>query len=390
MGHCPASAGRPRFDIADIVRQHRAELEVEHWLSVTERRVLTAIERCRTAALGGHVEVCRSCGHEQPAYNSCRNRHCPKCQCLAQEKWIVARSERVLPVRHFHVVFTVPSEVRALCRRAPRALFEALFHSASETLLQLGQERLGATLGVTMVLHTWTRDLRFHPHVHAIVTAGGMAATGEWHPTKNFLFHVDVMGKLLRGKMLDQLRRLHRAGLLHPTRELGDPQAFDRLMARLAKVRWVTYAKRPFRRIEHVLAYLGRYTHRVAISNGRLVEVTASRVSFRTKDGKTHTVTPVEFLRRFLQHVLPAGFHKIRHYGLYAGSSGRELERARARLESLGAPAPITRSPRATWQELLRELTGRDVERCRRCGGPIERIALEPHPARGPPAQEAA
>ena len=390
MGHCPASAERPRFDIADIVLQHRAELEVEHGLSVTDRRVLTAIERCRTAALGGHLEVCRSCGHEQPAYNSCRNRHCPKCQCLAQERWIAARSERLLPVRHFHVVFTVPSELRALCRRAPRALFEALFRSASETLLQLGQERLGAALGVTMVLHTWTRDLRFHPHVHAIVTAGGMAATGEWHPTKNFLFHVEVMGKLLRGKMLDQLRRLQRAGQLHPTGELEDPQAFDQLMARLAKVRWVTYAKRPFRRIEHVLAYLGRYTHRVAISNGRLLEVSASSVSFRTKEGKTHTVTPVEFLRRFLQHVLPAGFHKIRHYGLYAGSAGRELERARARLESLGAPARIARPPRPTWQELLRELTGRDVERCQRCGGPLERIALEPHHARGPPAQEAA
>jgi hypothetical protein len=390
VGHCPASAGRPRFDIADIVRQHRAELEADHWLSVTERRVLTAIERCRTAALGGHVEVCRSCGHEQPAYNSCRNRHCPKCQCLAQERWIAARSERLLPVRHFHVVFTVPSELRALCRRAPRALFDALFHSASETLLQLGQERLGAALGVTMVLHTWTRDLRFHPHVHAIVTAGGMEATGAWHPTKNFLFHVEVMGKLLRGKMLDQLRCLQRAGLLHPTRELEDPQAFDQLMARLAKVRWVTYAKHPFRRIEHVLAYLGRYTHRVAISNGRLLEVTTSSVRFRTKEGKTHTVTPVEFLRRFLRHVLPARFHKIRHYGLYAGSSGGELERARARLESLGAPAPVTRLPCPTWQQLLRELTGRDVEQCRRCGGPIERIALDPHPARGPPAQEAA
>jgi hypothetical protein len=161
-------------------------------------------------------------------------------------------------------------------------------------------------------------------------------------------------------------------------------------MARLAKIRWVVYAKRPFRRIEHVLAYLGRYTHRVAISNGRLLEVTASSVSFRTKEGKTHVVTPVEFLHRFLQHVLPNGFHKIRHYGLYAGSSGAELERARGHLGSLGAPAPVTRPPCPTWQELLRKLTGRDVERCQRCGGPIERIALDPHPARGPPAQEAA
>ena len=389
MGHCPAPAGRPRFDIADIVRQHRAELESEHRLSASEKRVLTAIERCRTSVLGGHLEVCRSCGHEQPAYNSCRNRHCPKCQCLAQERWIAARSERLLPVRHFHVVFTVPSEMRALCRKVPRAIFDALFRCAGETLLELGQSRLDATLGVTMVLHTWTRDLRFHPHVHAIVTAGGMDGRGAWHPTKNYLFPVEVMGELLRGKMLDELRRLHRASLLNPTRELEDPEGFERLMARLAKSRWVVYAKPPFRRVEHVLAYLGRYTHRVAISNGRLVEVTQCTVTFRTKDGKTHTVTPVDFLRRFIQHVLPDGFKKIRHYGLYASSARADLERARAELERLGAPAPTSPAPRPTWQQLLRELTGRDVERCARCGGAIERIAIERQTARGPPAQQA-
>lgn len=390
MGHCPAPAGRPRFDIADIVRQHRAELEAEHWLSASERRVLTAIERCRTAALGGHLEVCRSCGHEQPAYNSCRNRHCPKCQCLAQERWIAARSQRLLPVRHFHAVFTLPSELRALCRRVPRAIFDALFHCASETLIELGHSRLGATLGVTMVLHTWTRDLRFHPHVHAIVTAGGVGASSGWRSTKNFLFHVDVMGKLLRGKMLDQLRRLQRTGLLNPRREREDPEAFDQLMARLAKLRWVVYAKAPFRHVEHVLAYLGRYTHRVAISNGRLVEVTASTVTFRTKEGKTHTVSPVEFLRRFIQHTLPDGFKKIRHYGLYASSARDNLELARSVLESPAGHPSTTPLSHPTWQQLLRELTGRDVDRCPRCGGAIERLALECRAARGPPARKAA
>jgi hypothetical protein len=340
--------------------------------------------------LGGHLEACRSCGHEQPAYNSCRNRHCPKCQCLAQERWIAARSERLLPVRHFHVVFTLPSELRALCRRAPRALFEALFRCASETLLELGHSRLEAMLGVTMVLHTWTRELRFHPHVHAIVTAGGAGASGGWRPTKDFLFHVDVMGALLRGKMMDQLRRLQRTGLLNPMRELEDPEAFDRLMARLAKVRWVVYAKSPFRRVEHVLAYLGRYTHRVAISNGRLVEVTPSTVTFRTKEGKTHTVSPVEFLRRFIQHVLPDGFKKIRHYRLYASNARDKLELARAVLESPAAHPSNTPLSRPTWQQLLCELTGRDVDRCPRCGGAIDRVALERQVARGPPPQEAA
>lgn len=391
MGHCPAPAGRPRFDIADIVRQHRAALEAEHRLSVTERRVLTAIERCRTAALGGHVEVCRSCGYEQPAYNSCRNRHCPKCQCLAQERWIAARAERLLPVRHFHVVFTVPSELRRLCRRAPRALFEALFRSASDTLLELGQSRVGGTLGVTMVLHTWTRDLRFHPHVHAIVTAGGVDGSGGWHPTRDYLFAVEVMGQLLRGKMLDQLRRLQRNGALQVRPgEVEDPEAFDRLMARLAKTRWLVYAKRPFRRIEHVLGYLGRYTHRVAISNSRLVNVTESAVVFRTKEGKLHTITPVEFLRRFIQHVLPDGFKKIRHYGLYASGGDDKLAVARARLTPVGKSAPPVRALAPTWQQLLRELTGRDVDRCQRCGGAIERRAVERQSARGPPVPEAA
>jgi hypothetical protein len=390
VGSCPASAGRPRFDIADIVRQHQVGLEAEHGLSVSERRVLTAIERCRTAALGGHVEVCRSCGHEQPAYNSCRNRHCPKCQCLAQERWIAARAERLLPVRHFHVVFTVPSEVRGLCWRVPRALFEALFHSASETLLELGQSRLGGMLGVTMVLHTWTRDLRFHPHVHAIVTAGGLDNSGSWRPTKDYLFPVAVMGALLRGKMLDRLRRLQRNGLLGLQGEREDPEVFDRLMTRLAKARWVVYAKRPFRRIEQVLGYLGRYTHRVAISNGRLVNVTASTSTFRTKEGKTHTITPVEFLRRFIQHVLPDGFKKIRHYGLYASGADDKLDLARARLASVATSAQTTRPSASTWQELLRELTGRDVDRCSRCGGSIERIAIARQVARGPPVSEAA
>ena len=388
MAHCPATAGRPRFDIADIVRQHRAELEAGHWLSVTERRVLTAIERCRTAALGGHVEVCRSCGHEQPAYNSCRNRHCPKCQCLAQERWIGARSERLLPVRHFHVVFTLPSELRVLCRRWPRVLFEALFRCASETLLELGQSRLGATLGVTMVLHTWTRDLRFHPHVHAIVTAGGLRHDGDWRHVKDYLFPVAVMGRLLQGKMLDRLRRIHRRGGLRDSGEHEDPQGFDRLLARLAQISWLVYAKRPFRCVDHVIGYLGRYTHRVAISNGRLVNVTAGAVTFRTKEGKTCTVTPVEFLRRFVQHVLPDGFKKIRHSGLYAGCGAAPLEQARSRLDDRGSARPRGTLPARTWQELLRDLTGRDVERCPKCGGAIERIALQRRTARGPPVSE--
>jgi hypothetical protein len=242
VAHCPASAGRPRFEIADIVRAHRAELQKQYRLTLSQRRVLSAIELCRTAALGGHLDVCRRCGFEQPAYNSCRNRHCPKCQALAQEKWIAARSERLLPVGHFHVVFTLPSELRPLTKTFPKLLFEALFRAASETLLELGQTRLGGVLGVTMVLHTWTRDLRFHPHVHAIVSAGVLDSAGAWQPTSNkYLFPVEVMAEIFRGKMLDFLHRIHARQLFQCHNPFRDPGAFERLTARLAHQRWCVF-----------------------------------------------------------------------------------------------------------------------------------------------------
>ena len=386
MACCPAPTGRPHFDIADIVRAHRVRLEREIPLSSAQARVLTAIALCRTDALGGHLDVCRSCGYQSPSYNSCRNRHCPKCQALAQEKWITSRAERMLPVRHFHVVFTLPSELRPLAKSLPREVFDALLRGASATLLELGQSRLHATLGVTMVLHTWTRDLRFHPHAHAIVTAGGLGAGGtKWVPSsKNYLFPVEVMGTLLRGKIMDDLRRLHASGALARLDDFRDPQAFDRLMSRLAKAKWVVYAKKPFRRVDHVLAYLGRYTHRVAISNSRLVEVSAEAVTFRTKNGKTVTLTPVEFLRRFVQHVLPDGLKKIRHAGLYAASHVHDgLLRARELFHPPRARSPHTAA--LDWRAHLFALTHRDVTRCPQCGA-----LLEPRPlpaSRAPPTR---
>jgi hypothetical protein len=386
---CPAPAGRPRFDIGEIVRQHRAALEAVAHLSPAQRRVLSAMALCRTAELGGHVDVCRSCSFERPAYNSCRNRHCPKCQALRQEKWIAARTERLLSVRHFHVVFTLPSELRALARYAPRAIFSALFASANETLLELGETRLDARLGVTMVLHTWTRELRFHPHVHALVTAGGLSIDrSRWAPSNSkYLFPVEVMGALLRGKMLAALRALHARGAFARFSGFDDPEGFDRLMQKLANAkRWIVYAKKPFARVDHVLKYLGRYTHRVGISNSRLADVTDEAVTFRTKSGKTLTVTPVEFLRRFVQHVLPDGFHKIRHYGLYAGAA----EHARLLAQTHLAPQPV--SPRTTsaassssWSEELRHATGRDVHRCPQCGGALEHRPLPARLGRAPP-----
>jgi hypothetical protein len=344
------------------------------------------IERCRTVALGGHLDACRSCGYEQPAYNSCRNRHCPKCQALAQERWIGARSERLLPVRHFHVVFTLPSELRPLARFRPKAIYDALFHAASETLLELGSSRLRATLGVTMVLHTWTRELRLHPHVHAIVTAGGLSLDGErWiDSARRYLFPVAVMRVLLRGKLIARLRDLYRRNAFDGFYDFADPEAFDRLLRTVARHDWVVYVKKPFRRVTHVLAYLGRYTHRVGISNSRLLEVTDEHVTFRTKNGRTTTVKPVEFLRRLTNHVLPPGFVKIRHYGLLAGSCVEtKLALARSLLARAEPTQPSKLLP-TSWLELLAALSGRDLRRCPVCSGPLECRPL-PAAARAPP-----
>lgn len=389
----PATAGRPRFDIADIVRRHRAALEAEQGLTVAQRRALSAIELCRTAALGGHVDVCLSCGYEHYHYHSCRNRHCPKCQAVAQERWIRARTERLLDVRHFHVVFTLPAQLRALAKYRPRAIFTALFASASATLLELGRSRLAARLGVTMVLHTWTRELRFHPHVHALVTAGGLALDGShWRlSSSKYLFPVEVMGVLFRGKMMAALRQLHRDGVFHGFDDFRDPEGFDRLMARLARTSWVVYAKKPFREARHVLAYLGRYTHRVAISNSRLVEVTDEAVTLRTKNGKTVTLPPVVFLRRFVQHILPHRLHKIRHYGLYSGVHARssgELEQARDHLSPQTAePAEHDADAQdaGDWTVAMLVLTGRNITRCPICAGTLEKRPIPLAACRGPP-----
>jgi len=381
--------GRIRFEVADIVRDHRAQLEQLVELTGGQKRVLSAITLCRTVALGGHLDVCTACGCEHPSYNSCRDRHCPKCQSLAQERWIDARSGRILPAPHWHVVFTLPSQLRTLAKYRPKLLYDALFHAASETLLELGRSRLGAELAVTAVLHTWTRELKFHPHVHAIVSAGGLSSDGAlWIAAgRNYLFPVEAMGQLLSGKMMSTLRRLHRQGQFDGFDEFQDPQRFDWLMGKLAPKSWVVYAKKPFRRADHVLQYLGRYTHRVGISNSRLLDVSDHHVTFATKNGKTTTVSPVEFLKRFVQHVLPPSFVKIRHYGLLAGRNvDGKLECARERLTA-NCPVLASHTPIPTsCYEHLRILTGRDVRICPHCGGFIEHRPLPTPQSRSPPA----
>jgi hypothetical protein len=340
--------------------------------------VLTDIAQCRTEVLGGHREMCTSCDFERLVYLSCRNRHCPKCQALAQEKWIDNQRERMLDVSHFHVVFTLPAELRPLARFAPRLVYDTLFRAAGRTLLDFGDRRLSATIGATLVLHTWTRELDFHPHVHAIVTGGGLTHDGQRYVTRgrSFLFPVRAMARVFRAKVLAALWDAHRAG--HFGTFDHDPEAFQLLIGRVPK-KWNVYAKPSFDKGEHVIAYLGRYTHRVGISNGRLLRVTDDSVTFRTRGNDTVTMTPVELLWRFVQHVLPDGFHKIRHVGLNASPAKRAQARA-----ALAQPAPLC-TPR-TWQQRLLALTGNDVHHCPRCKAAMHICGLEPTRSRGPPS----
>lgn len=291
---CPPGAGRPQdgLEVAGLLAQHLEAYERRYALSAEQRKAVRALLRCRTAALGGHLEQCASCGLQRPAYNSCRNRHCPKCQALAQARWVDGRMQRVLPTHYFHVVFTLPSELHRLARRNPTRIFGLLLRAAAETLLTLGRDPkwLGtpAQLGVTAVLHTWTRELRFHPHAHCIVTGGGLSLDqSRWVPAaEDFLFPVHVLGALFRGKVLAALEEALNKGKL----ALADdeqPRAFARRLERLRRRSWIVYAKRPFGGPEQVYRYLGRYTHRVAVSNARLLAADERSVTFGRSRGPT-------------------------------------------------------------------------------------------------------
>ena len=343
------AARTPGLEVADIVHRFGPAFVLAHVLSHSQQLVLRDIGRCRTAALGGHLDVCSGCGDERPAYNSCRNRHCPKCQGLAGVRWVAKRMGRVLPTHSFHVVFTLPKQLRPLAAVNSAVLYNLLFKCASETLIELGENPkwLGAKLGVTSALHTWSRELTYHPHVHCVVTGGGLSPDGlRWIPTPpGFLFPVRVLGDLFRGKFVDGLRQARRRGLLKfegKAARFADPAMFDRLCNTLSQIRWVVYSKPPFGGPAEVFKYLGRYTHRTGISNRRLVSMDDERVTFRTRGDATITLGGDEFLRRFLQHVLPKGFIKIRHTGLMAPGHVRTLlVKARLHLEAAGPPAEV-------------------------------------------------
>ena len=343
--------GRPALEVADIFRAHGPawrQTQRTH-LSLGQLKVMSAIEQCRSAALGGHVLRCEACAHSEIAYNSCRNRHCPKCQGSAARAWLDARQADLLPVDYYHVVFTLPAPLSAIAYYNKAVVYGLLFEVAAEVLRTIAADpkHLGAQIGATLVLHTWGSALTHHPHVHGIVPGGGLSLDGErWVACKpGFFLPVRVLSRLFRRRFLEELAKAHRAGQLQFFGEyaaLADATAFADWLAPMRKCEWVVYAKRPFAGPAAVLAYLSRYTHRVAISNRRLVALNERGVTFRWKDYrvkgrtriKTMTLGADEFMRRFLLHVLPRGFHRIRHYGLIANAERRDnLERARELLQ---------------------------------------------------------
>lgn len=376
--HAPRAAAdrSARPELADILRVHGDELGP---VPAHQRRAIAAITRCRTAALGGHSYRCDECGHLEVFYNSCRDRHCPKCQALAQARWLEARQRELLPVGYFHVVFTVPHELHPFFRADPRHAHALLFAATAETLeeVALNPRHLGAKIGFMAVLHTWTQTLLFHPHLHCVVPAGGLdPSDGRWVDAKRgFFLPVRVLSTVFRGKLLSKVEAALAAGAL--TAPPGDAR---RVLQRAARKRWVVYCKAPFAGPEKVLAYLGRYTHRVAISNHRLVAFGDGKVTFRYRDradgdrAKTLELGAVDFLHRFLAHVLPAGFMRIRHFGFMANGVKRDqLARCREQLAASGrvlaasSLVPDVPDPPERWNEQLRRLTSRDALACPVC-----------------------
>ena len=350
---------RPSLEVADIFLQHDAawrESQRGH-LSLSQLKVMSAIEQCRTAALGGHVLRCEDRAAEQVSYNSCRNRHCPKCQSAAAKRWLEARQSDLLPVQYYHVVFTLPAPIADLAYQNKAVLYGLLFDVAAEVLQTIAADHkhLGARIGATLVLHTWGSALTHHPHVHGIVPGGGLADGGQcWRACRpGFFLPVRVLSRLMRRRFIEELERLHQAGRLRffgTLAALANAAYFQQWLAPMRQCEWVVYAKRPFAGPQAVLAYLSRYTHRVAISNSRLVAMDEHGVRFKYKDyrakgrtrHKTMTLAPEEFMRRFLLHVLPCGFHRIRHYGLLANGARKScLALARELLQTTPMQAAI-------------------------------------------------
>jgi hypothetical protein len=386
-----ASAETSSCELADILRDYGDTYRRTHYLRASQHKAMWAIQHCRTAALGGHREWCEQCGFERYRYHSCRNRHCPKCQSQASGDWVSARQEELLPVPYFHNVFTLPHELNPLIlysERNQRALLKLLFDATAQTLLAFGHTELGGKIGLTLVLHTWDQRLRAHFHLHGLITSGALAEDhSSWIAGgRQFLFPVHGLSKVFRAKYLDGLASLLASSVLDVPAQLSEleqPDSCQQWLKRCRTKPWVVYSKAPFAGPRKLLAYLGRYTHRVAISNDRLVRCDNGRVVYRYRDRqdgdrlKTEALPAHTFIRRFLQHVLPDRFLRIRHYGLLANPvKAKHLRRCR---ELLGVRSSTAKeNPRASAAEWLRTVVGIDLSRCPCCGQPLRRDRLRP------------
>jgi hypothetical protein len=373
---------RPKLEVADVFRRYGEDYRQQHGasMSVAQWRVMNAIEVCRTAALGGHLERCDQCGYERNAFNSCRDRHCPKCQCLARAQWIEERQSELLETGYFHVVFTVPEEIAAIAYQNKEVAYGILFQATAETLKAIAAdpEHLGAEIGFFAVLHTWGQNLQFHPHLHCVVPGGGLSPDGQrWVSCRpNFFLPVRVLSCLFRRLFLESLQKAFDSGKLQffkTLESLRERRAFVELLDRMKAREWVVYAKRPFAGPQQVLDYVGRYTHRVAISNNRLLDIENDQVRFRWKDYrdggqlKTMTLSAGEFIRRFLLHVLPDGCQRIRYYGFLGNRYRKEkLDQCR-RLLGMPTPAAPTNPAERDYRDRYEELTGDSLHQCPQC-----------------------
>ena len=392
---------RPKLEVAEVFRRYGAAYRQQHAgsLSRGQRRVMSAIELCRTAALGGHLEECDCCGHPRPAYHSCRNRHCPKCQSLARAQWLEDRQAELLPVEYFHVVFTVPEEIAALAYQNKEVVYGILFRATAETLRTLAADpqHLGAEIGFFAVLHSWGQNLLHHPHLHCVVPGGGLAPDGKrWIACRpGFFLPVNVLSCLFRRLFLDYLQAAFEQGQRHffsSLERLRDPHAFAHYLAPLRQIDWVVHAKPPFGGPEQVLNYLGRYTHRVAISNNRLLDIEDGKITFRWKDYRHNdrprvmTLEADEFIRRFLLHVLPDGFQRIRHYGFLAHRYRKAKLALCRQLLGVALTAVVKRQDQPDYRDLYEKLTGRSLRDCPVChAGHMVVIASLPASGRPPP-----
>lgn len=385
------------IELQDIFIQYEIEYREKYNLTLYQEKALEAIKNCRTSYYGAHLEICDECGNIEISYNSCRNRHCPKCQTIAKERWLDDRKDELLPVQYFHTVFTIPDDINNIIYQNKRLMYSILFKASSETIQELSRDKkyLGGQIGMTSILHTWGQNLMFHPHIHMIVPAGALTPLKKWIKSKDkFFIPVKVLSRKFRGKFLYYLKEsFNKLSFFKDTEFLYNYQSFLNLIDNLYKKEWVVYCKKPFKSSSHVIEYLGRYTHRVAISNNRIIKLEDGMVTFKWRDYKDNnrekemTLTAVEFMRRFLLHILPSGFTKIRHYG-FLGNRNKNTKLRLCQKLTGGKLKPLVKQ-KLSAAELLYKLTGRDITICPCCGNSKLHLQCNHGNGKSPPVNPA-